>query len=203
MADKERYKKLREKGICTICKHRPSEDGMVTCRECRAKQKTYQKERRTYLKSIGFCPQCGSEKLYGDEKLCLECSAKKYAWNLKCGRTEKAEENRKTRYERRKASGICVKCGTRPAEHGKTRCRICNFIEARRAKSYRGDIDRNARPSYGLCYICGEKAMDGKRLCKKCAETSIKNLQNRGSNENHPWKIESIRVAHAKKVSAR
>jgi hypothetical protein len=32
------------------------------------------------------------------------------------------------------------------------------------------------RSSYGLCYMCKEPVMDGKRLCKKHYERAIANL---------------------------
>lgn len=197
MADKERYKKFKEMGICAICKHRPSEDGKVTCRTCREKQKKNSRKRRAYLKKIGFCPQCGSEKLVGEEKICPTCSAKKYAWNRASKRTENAKQSAKDRYLKRKEKGVCVRCGKRPAEDKKTRCRICNYIEAKRGRDYRGlGIERNERPSYGECYFCGRPVLPNKRVCLGCYQKCMANISNvTRDTTNHAWRTsEAIRI---------
>lgn len=35
-------------------------------------------------------------------------------------------------------------------------------------------MDRKERKLYGLCYVCGDKGVDGKTLCKRCAEAQSK-----------------------------
>lgn len=193
MTDKERYATLKERGICVYCKTAPAEDGKTTCRICREKQRKQTAEKRAVLKKMGFCVECGSNRIYGSENICPECAAKKYILNRQ--RQKDNERNRKHQHDRKerlKAVGICIKCGKRKAESGKTRCQQCNVAERARARVYRGNyIPRHERPAYGMCNCCGTKIESGK-ICASCRERNIKNLPE--SNPNEFWrKDEEIR----------
>ena len=194
MTDKERYQDLKERGICVYCKTAPAEDGKTTCRICREKQRKQTAEKRAALRELGICTECGSVKVYGDEKICPECAARKYTLNRRQKRNpEKESQYHKNRRQKLKESGICVKCGKRKAENGKTRCGICNAIERKRAKEYRGrDIDRSERPAYGMCYFCGKSISKGK-ICKECSERVTKNLPE--ESDNKLWRMyENARI---------
>lgn len=184
MTDKERYKDLKDRGICVYCKTAPAEDGKTTCRVCREKQRKQTAEKRAALRKMGICTECGSRRVYGDEKICPECAARKYASNLKCNRDpDKESQYHKDRRKKLKEMGICVKCGKRKAESGKTRCGICNATERIRKRRYRGNqIDRSERPSFGMCYFCGGAISKG-RICSKCSERVTKNLPDKSNNK--------------------
>lgn len=174
MTDKERYKKLKEEGICVFCKKNPVESGYASCKACREKAKQRQQARREWLKEKGFCPNCGSEKLIGDEKVCLGCAAKKYESNRRYKKSydsEKAKLRRLKRIEQH----ICTQCGIRKAESKKTMCRICLNKKNIYRQKHMTDIPRSERASYGRCYCCGEYIVDGK-LCDKCRINKINNL---------------------------
>lgn len=184
MTDKERYADLKSRGICVYCKTAPAEDGKTTCRICRAKQRQQTAEKRAALKKMGFCVDCGSNRIYGSENICPECAAKKYIQNRQRPKDkERDRQYQHDRKERLKAAGICVKCGKRKAESGKTRCQQCNVAERTRARAYRGNyIPRHERPTYGMCYFCGTKIESGK-ICDSCRERNIKNLPESKPNE--------------------
>lgn len=66
---------------------------------------------------------------------------------------------RRTRYLRRKASGLCAKCPNQP-EPGRTVCASC--LPAAVLGQY------GARVAAGLCGRCGGQRAPGKSLCAEC-----------------------------------
>ena len=72
------------------------------------------------------------------------------------------------RYADRKAQGICVYCGRRPAKPGVITCIYCqikkNRLAAERRK--RDGLSRHEWPDYGMCFICGNPVQEGYRLCE-------------------------------------
>ena len=70
----------------------------------------------------------------------------------------------------RRASGLCVKCGKRPPEPGRTRCEPCAAKKrpADRARHHRRTAERVAR---GLCVKCGKRPPAPERSqCEPCLE---------------------------------
>ena len=140
---KKRHERLKAKGLCTRC-GAAARPGKAYCQECA----DYFKDTRFFYQSLGYCPICHENKIYGTEKECHECREKKSIASYKSqikARSEgkyyaskdcKNEWNRK-RYSRLKNEGICVRCGKRPAENGKTRCRLCLDKEADRQRERR------------------------------------------------------------------
>ena len=185
MTEKERYQNYKDRGICVYCKSSPAEDGKTTCRICREKQRKQTAEKRAALRNMGFCSECGKNRIFGEEKICPECAAKKYASNRKNADKEKNREYFRERTKKLKAEGICVKCGKRAAEKGKTRCMICNIKEANRAHRAKDCLPRSERPAYGLCYFCGTEIKDGK-VCEKCKKRISQNLPK--TNPNECWR---------------
>lgn len=193
MTDKERYQDLKNRGICVYCKTAPAEDGKTTCRVCREKQRKQTAEKRSALKKLGFCTECGRNRIYGSETICPECAAKKYADNLKRKDTAKDRQYQHDRKERLKAAGICIKCAKRKAETGKTKCATCNIKERERARRYRGGIPRSERPAYGMCYFCGAEIKTGK-ICETCKKRITKNLPKEPVPNEHWRKAEYSRI---------
>ena len=176
---KELYRSRKEKGLCVKCGKVPPRENKVMCAECAEKERKYENETRAFCRSVGICPVCQKNKLFGDERNCPECRAKNYARNLKQPKTIRRIN---TTYYKRKKLGLCVKCGDKPPEYNKTMCKRCLIKEQNRAKDYRAkqaEIPRNERIAYGLCYICGEKLDRYGSLCKKCSDRVTKNFGDR------------------------
>ena len=70
----------------------------------------------------------------------------------------------------RRARGLCVKCGKRPPEPGRTQCEPCAAKKrpADRARHHRRTAERVDR---GLCPKCGKRApAPGRSQCEPCLE---------------------------------
>lgn len=165
------YKERKEKGLCVKCGKEKDALG-VFCSECKGKDNEYKRMSYSFYISIGICPRCKKEKLYGDERACLTCSAERYGRQLNRNRERANEVHRKSSkkiYDESSANGICTRCNKRKAEEGKKCCKMCNQRrnEYRRAK--RG-IPRRLRPDFGLCYLCGDTAKEGQKVCAACHE---------------------------------
>ena len=90
---------------------------------------------------MGFCPKCGKEKLYGNEKICLLCKCKNSEYISKLSEEQlviKRERDRQYATSRRilaRQNGLCGKCCTRKSLVGKNMCGYC--IEKERVKYLR------------------------------------------------------------------
>ena len=146
------------------------------CKACAEKEKKRIQKNRNALKDMKMCPRCGKNKLWGDEKMCIDCRERIYEYN-KFHRSSMNKNYNKIRKE----AGICIKCGKRPAVSGKTKCAICAEKERIRAREYRMrkgiDVDRSERPAHGKCYLCGNPVKSGCKVCEKCYQIISENLQ--------------------------
>lgn len=180
----ETYARRKLQGICVKCGKNEAIANRVLCVSCAEKQRKYAKENRDFYKKHKICPRCGKNKLFGSENTCPECLAKNMIdckkWQSKQGGSS---EYYKKDIAKLKEKGLCRSCRRRSVEQGHTYCPIC--LEKKREKSrlYRArtkdkkcEISRSERPSYGLCYTCGEKIDRDGRVCKKCAEKLQKNF---------------------------
>lgn len=70
---------------------------------------------RAFYQSISICPVCRKEKLFGDEKECLLCRAKKYDYLIKfrADNPTYAKDHRKQTYYRRVENHECTYCGAK------------------------------------------------------------------------------------------
>lgn len=108
------------------------------------------------------CPQCGREfvdstRPYRQIYCCLGCRDAATIIRAK-------EQNRRYR-EQRKAAGMCVDCGRRPAAPGHTRCDGCM---ERRSLYARERLE--VRRSMGYCAKCQKrKAIPGRSECAECS----------------------------------
>lgn len=167
------------------------------CEKCAEKQKIYQRENRAYFRSLGLCPRCGKNKLFGDEKECPECVAMMYELNRKS--REKGNFDAKEYYRKDikmlKEKGLCRRCRNRKVADGHTYCQIClekHREEGRKRRNIKSNdgISRSERVSYGLCYFCGVKIDSGKKICQKCTEIMVKNLPEKHS-DNKSWRSDN------------
>lgn len=145
------------------------------------------REERAFYVSLGLCPRCGKNKLFGDEKNCPECSAKaqecKERYEIE--HSEKVKENtnayHRSVYRQRKEAGLCVRCGKRNPLYNDLRCGICKEKMDLRRQERRvrnGKLTCKERLEQGLCYFCGAKTVPGLKVCEKhrqvCAENGSK-----------------------------
>lgn len=167
----DRYRERKEKGLCVRCGSEKDTPG-VLCLKCKETGNESKRKEYEFYISIGVCPRCHKEKLYGDERACLDCATDRYKRGLKRDRehaNEIANKNHKRRYREASEKGICTRCNKRKAAEGQKRCKMCieRVNEYRRAK--RG-IPRRLRPDFGLCYLCGDTAKEGQKVCATCHE---------------------------------
>ena len=179
-------------GVCTKCGGELDTNGKA-CSKCRKIENQQDKENREYYLSHGICPYCGTEKLFGTERSCPECRAKrtnsmaksrKIRWDIVL--EQSASSHRKV-YHERKEQGLCVRCGKRKSASGRTKCMICIDKRQRydqRSRERKGIvIPRDERVANGLCYTCGNPLDRDGRTCVRCADRLTRNLpEDRGGN---------------------
>ena len=170
-----KYKERKENGQCVKCGEKNDSSG-VFCTACKEKDNKNKRDNYGFYISIGICPRCHKEKLYGDERACLLCNAERYGRQLNRDKEHCKEIRRKSGrkiYAESSAKGICVRCNKRKAVEGQKRCRLC--IEKTNAyrRSRREGVPRKLRPEVGLCYHCGNPVEEGQRVCTKCHEKIV------------------------------
>jgi len=191
-------------GVCKRCGGVLDTDGK-NCSKCRELMNRQSKERREYYLSNGICPYCGSEKLFGSERSCPECRAKRAntlersrnrQWNKVL--VQSASSHRK-KYHERKEQGLCVRCGKRQFVSGRTLCTICICKRKRYEQENRERkgiiIPRNERVANGLCYTCGNPLDRDGRICVSCSDRMTRNLpEKRGGNDY--WRQQNKMVTY-------
>jgi hypothetical protein len=154
MPTKKYYHKLKQEGRCTICGKIISgeREGMTYCSECAEKESKRRKkiyyENREYCLRHDICPICKRNKIFGDEKWCPECRAKKY--NSLCTRLatdseyyehrlEKIRNSNHKRLEFRRSNNLCSRCGKPLSDYdnGFVNCKKCRVRNMLRNRNYR------------------------------------------------------------------
>lgn len=171
--DKIRYLDKRKQGLCPRCR-KPLDRQGYYCSKCLQKLRDYNKETRRFLKTIGICPTCGKNKLFGDEKTCPECVAKACEYEVKTREKDiKAYNERHSRYYKKRttryrAEGMCGKCGKNKPAIGYKTCAIClDKIKKWRATKGVGQKteERYERVANGYCWYCDKPAETGYKTC--------------------------------------
>lgn len=142
------------------------------------------KEQYEWYKKHGICVKCRKRDAEPHRVKCLECSEKQRIIDSK--RVRDKEEQAKIQRDlrkRRKEQGICYRC-TKKATHG-VHC-YEHFLYARRKG--REKKSKKGFSELGLCRICGEPPVPGKKLCpihhKEYSERMIKmNKERRCQND--------------------
>ena len=196
--ERKRYASLKARGVCPNCKKRNAMQGRVQCGQCAADARDSKRK----LVSKCICRQCGNEDAEPGKQNCWDCAEKA----RKAGqarrdaetagqRTERLAYNRtytRMRRERLKAAGLCTRCGKRKPQAGKLACIDCGIVLRREREQRKPDtLLRSERPDYGLCYICGEAVLDGKKLCARCVKAAMTNLEKANEaidRDGHPWR---------------
>lgn len=160
-----------------------------------------EQERREHYLSHGICPHCGRNDLQAGYKRCLECRMKDNEAHRNKPITEERkayqreyqrEYNKKLR-EKRKAAGICVRCGKRSTDSGHTNCVYCRAQKAARQREYNrrnGRIPVELRGE-GFCSRCFKPSES--RLCPECYEYLVGQaalMREKQNNKDHIWRRE-------------
>lgn len=191
--NKRHYRKRKDNGLCPRCGKKLDRKGHY-CTNCVEKHNEYQRDTKRLLRSIGICPECRKEKLFGDERTCLECQANAYSRKHPTEEqrkryNEKFKIQQKELYKIRSEKGICTRCGKFKAKDGAKKCEICLEKNAalHRQKYLKKQNERLIRKLNNLCYQCGEPLDETAKtsFCKKCYEKCCKNLEK--AREKSPW----------------
>lgn len=171
------YERRKAQGLCVKC-GKENSNGFVMCDECMEKSKQYKKEwRRAYL-DLGICPKCQTNPVIRGQGLCVDC---RDAHNER-GKTYRERTSSKlSRIEyqkkfiaRKKAEGLCTKCGTRKTVGGKVWCPRCLAKNRERMAKKRlenGILERSLRLELGYCFQCGKPLDRDGKICSSCYAT--------------------------------
>lgn len=142
------YRNRKENALCPVCGKPLDRDGHY-CMSCLEKANKYKRETRQRLKELGICPVCRKNKLYGEEKQCVDCQEKAYYSRRPISEEQRIRYNKRFSnqqrllYKQRKEQGICTRCGKFKAEHGKVKCAICLAKNAEmKRNSYQSKEDK-------------------------------------------------------------
>ena len=166
-------------GLCIDCGTELDRDG-VRCVKCNTKHNEKNKADRKWYIENGICPVCRDNFLFGDEKVCLECGASKYAETMKSrerlGRehyNEVHKEWSKRTHHEMIQKGICTRCRKRKADYGYKTCGICRDKGRKYKRVKYGKPDRSERYKQGLCYFCDNPIKDGYKVCEKHYQMNV------------------------------
>ena len=101
-------------------------------------------------------------------------------------RTENWKNHQKA-YQKKKrdearAKGFCIVCRKRKATKG-SKCLEC-YLRQKRFDRAKYDGKRELWRDNGLCYYCGKKPVDGKKVCRKHYDILLKNIKTCNDSEN-------------------
>lgn len=195
---------MRENGLCPRCGKKLDREGFY-CSECLEKVREYHRENRKFYREHGLCTTCGKVKVFGSEKQCPECRAKKEQWRKPLTQEQKEKygerfrKQQKNLYQERKEQGICTRCGKRKTMSGKAKCGIClaKDAEIHRKRYFDKPNIREERIKNHLCLWCGQPAEKNNKLCKTCLQKCIENGEKFGGNNTY-WKTENKLIFQGK-----
>lgn len=176
MENKERKKVFIQKrklnGLCVNCGIKLDREG-IYCKKCREKINKNETATRKWYQENGICPRCRKNKLFGDEKNCIECVS--YSYTLIMPKREMNREHynqmhrewSKRTHQEMIENGICTRCRKRKADYGYKTCGICRDKNRKYKQSKSNKIDRKERVKCGLCYFCDNPIKEGYKVCEK------------------------------------
>ena len=169
----------KEQGLCLKCGNSLDRSG-IYCAECRKDINENLQKTREWYQTHGICPRCRKNNLFGDEKVCPECSAKAYEYAMRSRERLGKEhynlqqaELHKNLHHKRIELGICTRCGKREADSGYKTCGICRAKTRNYKREKYGKPDRSERWKQGLCYFCDNPIKDGYKVCEKHYQMNV------------------------------
>ena len=151
------------------------------------------KELYNFYKENKICVNCGQNNAVKNRVRCIECLAKNADRQAKRRKNMSAEEIKKSNEYHasyikkmralRKKDGLCADCGKPTCRASNTYC-IDHYLKNKKRHASKLDFPRNERHYYGICYTCGKNpVIEGKKVCSKCYENNLNNLQKANSSE--------------------
>lgn len=187
--NKRHREKMKKKSLCVNC-GKPLDRKGVLCEKCREHHTENTRQTREFYKQYGLCPRCGKNKLFGDEKSCLECAANAYEKIMKKRREKGIEHYNKLHSEwekkeraKREENGLCVRCGKRKADVGYKTCGICREKIRNYKRKQIVSVKRDEWEANGGCFFCGEPVKTGYKVCEKHYQMNIEKLNNDNAKE--------------------
>ncbi len=141
------------------------------------------KEERSFYLSLGICPICKKYRLFGTEKSCPECRCKSAAYKSEIRERDREKYNaymrieHKSLYERRKADGMCPKCGKHRPRKGYVMC-----VKCQNRKRLRYRTEKRSREE-GECYFCREPVKCGYKVCEKHYQMNVEKARSKNAAE--------------------
>lgn len=105
----------------------------------------------------------------------------RYCNRSEWGKQRQRDYQKKKRDEARE-KGLCIICKQKKATHGE-KCYECYLRQKRHDKKKNKHL-REYWLENGLCYYCGAKTIQGKKVCEKHYQIVLKNLQHCIESEN-------------------
>lgn len=212
---RDKYNQRKKAKLCVKCgiQDERTLGGYTLCSSCGDKKRIESKARfdrlsdlilaekkadRKYLKEHHLCTVCRTQDAYtlSGRSYCGACAEKKRG---KGGGTTSAERRAELRHQRIE-SGLCVRCGKRPALPNRRMCNDCRTYTNKYSKEWRRKKNPDTvypRGAFGYCWYCSKrKATPGKRSCPECREKALKGLASvygglgptAPKGDSHVWK---------------
>lgn len=200
------YRGKKDNGLCPRCGKPLDREGHY-CSSCLEKNRIYHQENRDFFRENHLCTECGKVKVFGDDKICPECRAKRQSWRKPLTEEQKEryglhfKSQQRMLYRERAENGICTRCGKRKVAPGKKKCSICLEKDAEQHRKKYMDMPniREFRKKNNLCYFCGDKIdLPTGRICSCCMEKFKKNGEKYGGR-NRYWKKDNEMIFGGKK----
>ncbi len=183
--------KRKKSGLCYMCGKRPPAENRVRCSEClEYKKLEYHRNRAPIIKKRiknHLCVSCGNSN-ESKNKLCDSCS-------------DKYNANARLKYEKRKQSDVCPRCGINPPKNNCNQCTQCleketvlrnkpNIVQRSREK--RQKIKKQIMDKYGgKCNCCGETGLSFLNIDHINDDGKIhrKQIRQEGGSDFYKWLI--------------
>ena len=190
MAENIYVQRMREKrkqnNLCVACGKILDREGTM-CIDCRQKATKQTNENRKWFQEHGICPRCTKEKLYGDEKNCINCRIKTTENTLVKRNKERYNKNHaewsKRTHQEMIEKGICTRCRKRKADYGYKTCGICRAKDKEYKRMKTRNSDRKNRYAQGLCYHCDSPVKQGYKVCEEHYEYLFKLAHSDGAKK--------------------
>ena len=135
-------------------------------------------EEYLWYKDHGICVNCKTNKAVRGQTRCPDCREMQRDAGRKRYQKKQPEirayykDWNKSKYEQRKADGVCVRCGKKPPQAGKLSCTRCLIKQSQyKQNSFqrKGGTPRWLAMDLGLCAVCCKRPTFGRyKLCKVC-----------------------------------
>lgn len=167
------YIKARENNICWVCGNKKDRDGYY-CSKCLIKKREDSKEQKIFYRSIGICPLCKKNRLFGSEKTCPECRAKESERIYRIRERDREKYNKehnlceKRIYSERLKNGLCPRCGKIQTDKRYKLCSYCRNKKAKNSEKNRAKSESKTerRVREGKCIWCENPKKEGYKLCE-------------------------------------